>query len=360
MVYSVDMYAINVTFRESITNHRAVFVHSYCDMKVIIVLFSLLAVSLSGRIWGPADFNPLSDEFIEFLNEDQFSWKAGRNFPEDVQLEQLRKLCGYKQEKDDYSLQLKVNNEDMDIPPEFDGRKYWSNCPSLREIRNQGNCGSCWAFAATEAMTDRICIKSKGKHQFHLSAENLLSCCETCGNGCNGGNPHKAWQYFEEKGIVTGWGFHSHKGCQPYTIPSIIGHPEFPTPSCEHRCETGYNETYAQDKHFGISSYAIPKDVSQIQTEIMKNGPVEVGFQVYADFFHYKSGVYINHVKGISHGHAVKIIGWGEENGVPYWLIANSWGNKWGDNGLEIGNAGLKTEAKVNEGLYTINEVIKL
>jgi len=69
-------------------------------------------------------------------------------------------------------------------------------------------------------------------------------------------------------------------------------------------------------------------------TEIYTNGPVEAAFDVYADFPTYKSGVY-QHVTGdYLGGHAIKILGWGTENGTPYWLVANSWNADWGDQGF--------------------------
>lgn len=61
---------------------------------------------------------------------------------------------------------------------------------------------------------------------------------------------------------------------------------------------------------------------------------METGFEVYHDFFNYKTGVY-HHVSGdLAGGHAVKILGWGNENGTDYWLCANSWGPEWGDGGF--------------------------
>ncbi|KAH0822409.1 hypothetical protein GEV33_000381 [Tenebrio molitor] len=67
--------------------------------------------------------------------------------------------------------------------------------------------------------------------------------------------------------------------------------------------------------------------------EILLNGPVVAGYQVYEDFYLYKKGVY-KHVTGQKMGnHAVKIVGWGTENGTLYWLVANSWGRNWGDLG---------------------------
>lgn len=67
--------------------------------------------------------------------------------------------------------------------------------------------------------------------------------------------------------------------------------------------------------------------------EIYTNGPVETAFTVYEDFLTYKSGVYRHRTGGELGGHAVKIVGWGVENGLKYWKIANSWNPNWGDQG---------------------------
>ena len=68
--------------------------------------------------------------------------------------------------------------------------------------------------------------------------------------------------------------------------------------------------------------------------DIYTNGPMETGFDVYNDFFSYSSGIY-QHVSGLyAGGHAVKIIGWGNEAGVDYWICANSWGTGWGEQGF--------------------------
>ena len=64
---------------------------------------------------------------------------------------------------------------------------------------------------------------------------------------------------------------------------------------------------------------------AEIQAEIMKNGPVEGAFTVYADFPSYQSGVYQHTAGAALGGHAIKILGWGVENNVKYWLVANSW-----------------------------------
>lgn len=101
-----------------------------------------------------------------------------------------------------------------------------------------------------------------------------------------------------------------------------------------HKCRTGYKPTYDEDKHYGAKSYSIGKHPVDIQKEIFQNGPVEGAFTVYEDLIMYKDGVY-QHVHGKAlGGHAIRILGWGVENGTPYWLIANSWNIDWGNNGF--------------------------
>ena len=68
--------------------------------------------------------------------------------------------------------------------------------------------------------------------------------------------------------------------------------------------------------------------------EIYERGSVSAAFSVYEDFGNYKSGIYQHVTGGYLGGHAIKIIGWGVENGVKYWLCANSWNESWGEKGF--------------------------
>lgn len=149
-----------------------------------------------------------------------------------------------------------------------------------------------------------------------------------------------AWNYYWWNGVVTGGDYGSHEGCRPYSIKPCSQYPEgkcvgsAKTPACVSRCEAS-SLVYKTDKHFGQFAYRVPKDEKKIRAEIVKNGPVEAAFTVFADFMKYKGGVY-EHVAGKAlGGHAVKIIGFGvdKESGKKYWLVANSWSNKWGEEG---------------------------
>lgn len=287
--------------------------------------------------------DPFSDEMIDFINlESGAKWKAGINFknlrPED-RVPYAKKMCGtFLNEENPLPVkEIKVG----DLPKMFDAREQWPNCPTIKEIRDQGACGSCWAFGMVECGSDRLCIQSQGKVNAHLSAEDLTSCCRSCGMGCNGGMVGSAWRYWEETGLVTGGQYGSNQGCQPYKIKSCDHHVvgkkppckgDGPTPKCEKKCRVGYNVTYPNDKHYAMSSYAV-RGEKQIQTEIMTNGPVEGAFSVYKDFLTYKTGVYHHTTGSFLGGHAIRILGWGVENGTDYWLVANSWNPDWGDNG---------------------------
>jgi len=231
------------------------------------------------------------------------------------------------------------------VPTSFDSRTNpdWRACASMSEIRDQSACGSCWAFGAVEAMTDRICVASKGQSTPHISAEDLLSCCGAlCGQGCNGGHLEQAWMFYQRTGLVTGGNYGSKQGCYPYALPNCDHHVSgqyqpcgsiVPTPACVKQCEAGYSPAYPQDKHHGATTYAVTGE-DQIATEIMTNGPVEAAFSVYEDFLSYKSGVYIHKTGQLLGGHAIKILGWGVDSGVKYWIVANSWNTDWGNAGF--------------------------
>jgi cathepsin B len=314
-------------------------------IKACIIL--LLAVGVLSRpsagfldLKAPA----LSEHIITTVNSFQSGWVAGHNSRfEGKTIEDVKNLLGAWKESPSQKLPQKPLVDATSVPTNFDSRTAWPKCSSIQEVRDQSNCGSCWAFGAVEAMSDRICIASNQVRQDRISSENLVSCCSSCGDGCNGGYPSAAWDYFQNTGLVTGGLYGDKTTCQPYSLAPCDHHTtgkynpcsgDSETPTCESTCQSGYPTAFEDDLRFAASSYSVSSDPSQIQTEIMTNGPVEAAFDVYEDFVSYKSGVYAHTTGSYLGGHAIKILGWGVENGSNYWLVANSWNEDWGDKGF--------------------------
>ncbi|CAH1180220.1 unnamed protein product [Phaedon cochleariae] len=312
----------------------------------MIAVGLLALVALSGVFSASVPFHPLSDEYIDHINSLQTTWKAGRNFPKDMPLSNIKRRMGSLKSENKGKLQKvhHVKADDEVIPDTFDARENWPDCKSIGLIRDQSDCGSCWAVAAAAAMSDRICIATSGTDQSLVSDEDLLSCCPDCGFGCDGGYSYHAFEYWQETGIVTGGPYNSTTGCKAYSMaPCEHGSTQgdlpkcpsqgYETPECVRSCDKGSNLSYNESKTYGLQAYYVDTDIDQIQLEILRHGPVKASIEVYSDLLTYKSGVYQQTSDDDFGGHAVRVIGWGEENNVPYWLIANSWNEDWGDKG---------------------------
>jgi len=251
---------------------------------------------------------------------------------------------------DDFKAQAKEVSDvpNVDIPAEFDVRTAFPDCAEVSgNIRDQSSCGSCWAFGSTEAFNDRYCIATGNKVKF--SVEDTTANCgflQCFSMGCNGGQPGLAWDWFQSEGVVTG-GDYSDIGkgdtCAPYSLAPCAHHvdpvkypacpsSEYPTPSLNSCTESGYAGDYKSDKIKATDSYSLT-GISAIQADMVQYGSATAAFTVYDDFPTYKSGVYHKTSNNQLGGHAIKLLGWGTEDGQDYWLVANSWNEDWGDNG---------------------------
>merc|ERR1711998_77760 len=129
---------------------------------------------------------------------------------------------------------------------------------------------------------------------------------------------------------------HGPQGDDPYPAEGEAGCPEADSPKCPAKCDADAEDEhsdFASDKWTFSGNTISASGEKGIQQAIMAGGPVETAFTVYSDFENYDSGIY-HHVTGdFAGGHAVKIVGWGVEDGVKYWKIANSWNPYWGEKG---------------------------
>jgi len=252
-----------------------------------------------------------------------------------------------------------VADANVAVPDAFDSEKNWPQCAKIiGDIRDQSNCGCCWAFAGAEAASDRMCIATNASIMVPLSAQDV---CFNGGGfmsqGCNGGQISSPWSMLSRKGAVSGGQYQGSgpfgKGfCSNFGFPHCHHHgpqkddpyPAEGKPGCPHEesargpraCDAGAkapHNDFASDKYSFKGKTITASGEAGIQQAIMAGGPMEVAFSVYSDFENYDSGIY-HHVTGEQvGGHAVKMVGWGVEKGVKYWKVANSWNPHWAEKG---------------------------
>jgi len=223
---------------------------------------------------------------------------------------------------------------------------YRSKCPSVDHILNQGQCGNCWAASTISMVNDRMCIYGQdGVQQKYYSWKELTQCVP---NGCKGVTDLALpLRYWNNSGLTTGGvsDWQEAPGCQPWPqggVPLSTTGTE-----CPASCADGNSIV---TKAYGSQAYKLPADETAIMTEIYLYGPVIGAFFFYQDFDEYSSGVYKKSYGAQDGGHAIKIVGWGVENGVNYWLIQNSWGTMRGEKGFfkfERGENGVGLESMV-------------
>jgi cathepsin B len=197
-----------------------------------------------------------------------------------------------------------------------------------------------------------MCIATNGTMQFPLSAQEVCFCASF--NGCGGGYISAPWNYIKRSGAVSGGQYegsgpfgtgmcsdfslphchhHGPQGNDPYPAEGQPGCLSQSSAACPKTCDSDSTRAWDSDKVGFSGDVETASGEAQIQEMIMAGGPVETAFTVYTDFEDYTSGVYQHVTGGMAGGHAVKMVGWGVDNGVKYWKIANSWNPYWGEKG---------------------------
>jgi cathepsin H len=196
-------------------------------------------------------------------------------------------------------------------PPAFD----WRDKGVISEVKNQGNCGSCWTFSTTGCLEAHMAIKAGAWRSSRLSEQQLLDCAGAFDNhGCDGGLPSHAFEYIAyQDGLDKEFHY-------PYEAKS-------------NKCR--FNPEFVGART--LRSYNITEGDEESMIAILFNeGPISIAYQVVDDFRFYSSGIYssLDCKQGpMDVNHAVLIVGYGEEDGVKYWIVKNSWGDSWGEKG---------------------------
>ncbi|KAM9174418.1 procathepsin L-like isoform 1-T1 [Mergus octosetaceus] len=200
----------------------------------------------------------------------------------------------------------------LKTPAEVD----WRAKGYVTPVKNQGHCGSCWAFSATGAL-EGLVFNRTGKLVV-LSEQNLIDCSRKLGNnGCRGGYMTRAFQYVRENGGL------NSEHIYPYLATD--------TSSCR------YNP---QDRAANCSAIRLVAEGSEAALEqaVATVGPVSVAVDASGFFFHfYKSGVFSSMFCSHQVNHGMLAVGYGtsQEGGknVSYWILKNSWSEVWGEQG---------------------------
>ncbi len=226
---------------------------------------------------------------------------------------ELEDLCGFNAPEDWWQdVKFYFMTTSAGQPSSFD----WRDEGGVTPVKDQGNCGSCWAFGTVAPLESAIKIREG--ITVDLSEQWLVS-CNRDGWGCNGGWwAHNYHQY--KTGSCGGFG--------------AVLEDDFPYSASDESCGGPYDHPYIVEDWAFIGGEGSVPPTEDIKQAIMDYGPVSVAVKVDSGWSSYDgSYVYDSHAPG-NVNHAVTIVGWDDDMGSDgAWIIKNSWGPGWGDNG---------------------------
>ena len=176
-------------------------------------------------------------------------------------------------------------------------------------------------MSSAAAVSDRVCIASNSSVRVHYAPQFMINCYARQ-LGCSGGRPDPVWHDIMREGLVP-------EECVPFAERDG---------ECTGACRGGspYPARRYTKNVYSPWGATDAERVAAIQRDIMQHGSVTASYLVFSDFDRtIGESVYRRSTKAQFSGlHMVRIVGWGTENGVPYWTVANSWGTAWGMSGF--------------------------
>ncbi|MFH4978105.1 hypothetical protein AB6A40_004814 [Gnathostoma spinigerum] len=256
-------------------------------------------------------------EYIKQHNEKfqrgEVTFEMGVNHLTDLPFDEYKKLNGFRKNNDD----SRPRNGSTFLRPHFvqiPDTVDWRNSSYVTVVKDQGQCGSCWAFSATGALEGQHMRKT---HQLvSLSEQNLVDCSRKYGNnGCNGGLMDNAFEYIKDNhGIDTE---------ESYPYKGVEGK----------KCH--FRRKFVGAEDYGYTD--LPEgDEEALKVAVATIGPISVAIDAgHISFQNYRKGIYTeNECSPEDLDHGVLVVGYGtDENAGDYWIVKNSWGTRWGEHG---------------------------
>ncbi|NOZ86883.1 MAG: hypothetical protein GXP49_11560, partial [Deltaproteobacteria bacterium] len=288
---------------------------------------TIMLISLLPGLDNTLTREPGLEEVQQAIESQGLDWQAGETPVSSLKPEEFRKLlippslmekalASFTRSSDYTPPQIPATG----LPDALDWRNR-GGVSFITPVRDQAQCGSCWAFGSLAAVESIFLIRNKtpfdGTNDVDLSEQDIIDCSDS--GGCNGGGTWgKLPAYLENYGV-------SYESCYPYKAADNACRAA----SCTDRVKTQSHVPIALLGPMGPDDRKI---IDRLRAEIFWR-PVPVSLAVYSDFRFYKSGVYMESQDATIEGyHAVSLIGWNEKDQA--WIVKNSWGPDWGENGF--------------------------
>lgn len=236
--------------------------------------------------------------------QNDVTYQLGLNHFADWTVQEYKSLLGYKANKKSVE-KVRILSEENGKPAPVD----WREKGAVNAVKDQGRCGSCWAFSTMGAVEGRYAASTGTL--LNLSEQQLVDCShENENNGCNGGLMDDAFTYLETS------------AAEAQTSYPYVGRDQ----TCKYEASKGLVKV--------TGFHDVPEGDQDQLALALQTGPVSVAIE--ADkmaFQFYKGGILDGTSCGSDLDHGVTAVGYGEENGKGYFIVRNSWGPSWGEKG---------------------------
>ncbi len=283
------------------------------NLKRSLGFLGVVTLGIILLIGGPTKAMPVFDreahdmeleDVQERIEREGLDWTAGETSMSALPLDEFMNRCGLIPPKDYVEPPIDPAVNTKSYPSSFD----WRTMNGVSPVKAQGNCGSCWAFGTLAGLESMVMIYDGWTPD--LSEQQMVS-CNNYGYGCNGG-------WMDALNLLVNPGSVG-ESCMPYQASDYV------------QCIQDQCDILASLDGWEY----INTSVNSIKDAVMNYGPVPCAMTVYSDFSYYSGGCY-SHTGSSSVNHAVMIVGWDDNDcsGQGAWIVKNSWGAGWGENGF--------------------------